>query len=112
MAKRLGFSLTDIRECLDLYNVDPVQIEQQQLLIIKVRQRIKELEQQQKDLARSLAELRNIEQQTVGNFEKLSTDPAESEVTANLEITGLLDNGEDNEDRGHCRVRPHRLYPL
>lgn len=88
-AKRLGFSLTDIREYLDLYNVDPAQIEQQQLLITKVRQRIKELEQQQEDLTRSLTELRSVEQQTVENLAKLSTESVESEVTANLEITGF-----------------------
>ena len=87
-AKRLGFSLTDIWEYLDLYNVDPAQIEQQQLLIAKVRQRISELEQQQKDLARSLAELRNIEQQTVKNLEKLDIESVETEMTSGLEVTG------------------------
>ena len=49
-AKRLGFSLTDIREYLNLYNVDPEQLEQQQLLLAKISRRIEELEQQQEDL--------------------------------------------------------------
>lgn len=87
-AKRLGFSLTDIREYLNLYNVDSDQVEQQQLLVAKVRQRISELEQQQNDLTRSLAELRNIEQQTVDNLEKMSTETDEPQMTSNLEVTG------------------------
>ncbi len=62
-AKRLGFSLTDIREYLALYNVDPGQVEQQRLLLGKVRQRIDALERQQQDLAESLDELRDIERQ-------------------------------------------------
>jgi DNA-binding transcriptional MerR regulator len=63
-AKRLGFSLEDIREYLDLYDADPVQIEQQQLLLSKVKVRIAELEQQQIDLATTLEELREIARQT------------------------------------------------
>lgn len=69
-AKRLGFSLTDIREYLDLYNVDPEQIEQQQLLLSKVSRRIEELEQQQEDLVVSLDELRDIQQQVLSNIKK------------------------------------------
>ncbi len=69
-AKRLGFSLTDIREYLDLYNVDPEQMEQQQLLLMKVGQRIEELEQQQEDLVVTLDELREIEQQALANIKK------------------------------------------
>ena len=63
-AKRLGFSLEDIREYLDLYDADPVQLEQQQLLLAKVEKRIAELEQQQTDLAITLDELRGISRQT------------------------------------------------
>ena len=69
-AKRLGFSLTDIREYLDLYNVDPEQMEQQQLLLMKVGQRIEELEQQQEDLVVTLDELREIEQQALANIKQ------------------------------------------
>ncbi|WP_260295945.1 MerR family transcriptional regulator [Sedimenticola hydrogenitrophicus] len=69
-AKRLGFSLTDIREYLNLYNVDPEQIEQQQLLLTKISRRIEELEQQQEDLVATLDELRDIEQQALSNIKK------------------------------------------
>ena len=69
-AKRLGFSLTDIREYLGLYGVDPEQLEQQQLLLEKVRRRIEELEQQQEDLVATLEELRDIQQQAQSNLKK------------------------------------------
>ncbi|WP_428607844.1 MerR family transcriptional regulator [Sedimenticola sp.] len=69
-AKRLGFSLTDIREYLNLYNVDPEQIEQQQLLLTKISRRIEELEQQQEDLIATLDELRDIEQQALSNIKR------------------------------------------
>lgn len=69
-AKRLGFSLTDIREYLGLYNVDPEQLEQQQLLLMKISRRIEELEQQQEDLVTTLEELRDIQQQALSNLKK------------------------------------------
>lgn len=69
-AKRLGFSLTDIREYLGLYGVDPEQLEQQQLLLEKVRRRIEELEQQQEDLVATLEELRDIQQQAQSNLKR------------------------------------------
>jgi DNA-binding transcriptional MerR regulator len=72
-AKRLGFSLTDIREYLNLYNVDPEQIEQQHLLLTKISRRIEELEQQQEDLVATLDELRDIEQQALSNIKKRAT---------------------------------------
>lgn len=72
-AKRLGFSLTDIREYLSLYGVDPKQLEQQQLLLTKIGRRIEELEQQQEDLIATLDELREIEQQALANLRQRVT---------------------------------------
>lgn len=69
-AKRLGFSLTDIKEYLELYNADPEKIEQQQMMITKVGHRIHELEQQQEDLATTLDELRELQQQTQNNLDE------------------------------------------
>lgn len=69
-AKRLGFSLTDIREYLGLYGVDPEQLEQQQLLLEKVGRRIEELQQQQQDLVATLEELRDIQQQARSNLKR------------------------------------------
>ena len=48
--KRLGFSLTDIGEYLDLYDADPTQHDQIVLLLDKVNNRIGELESQKADI--------------------------------------------------------------
>jgi DNA-binding transcriptional MerR regulator len=62
--KRLGFTLRDIKEYLDLYDNEPTHIEQIQLLRDKVRARIAQLEDQRRALDQTLAELRDIESQT------------------------------------------------
>jgi DNA-binding transcriptional MerR regulator len=59
--KRLGFSLAEIREFLDLYDADHTQHSQINLLLARVRQRIEELELQRRDLDQTLDELRLVE---------------------------------------------------
>jgi DNA-binding transcriptional MerR regulator len=59
--KRMGFSLKDIKEFLDLYVVDITQVEQMQLLLKKVRGRITQLEEQLLAVQTSLSELRDME---------------------------------------------------
>ncbi|WP_322096112.1 MerR family transcriptional regulator [Pelagibius litoralis] len=59
--KRLGFSLREIAEWLDLYDQDPGQVEQMRLTLSKTRKRIKALEARQRDLEETLQELRGIE---------------------------------------------------
>ena len=59
--KRLGFSLTDIAEFLDLYDADPQHLEQMRALAARVRQRITELEQQRDTLDQTLADLAKLE---------------------------------------------------
>ncbi len=58
--KRLGFTLRQVREWLDLYEVDPDQSAQMTRLKDKVRKRIEALEQQRDDLDATLEELREI----------------------------------------------------
>ncbi|WP_203310995.1 MULTISPECIES: MerR family transcriptional regulator [Sphingomonas] len=59
--KRLGFSLKDIEEFLDLYDADPQHLEQMRALAGRCRERIDELEQQRQALDTTLAELTKIE---------------------------------------------------
>ena len=59
--KRLGFTLRDIKEFLDLYVVDTTQAEQLQLLVKKVRARVAQLEDQMDAVKTSLGELKDIE---------------------------------------------------
>jgi DNA-binding transcriptional MerR regulator len=61
--KRLGFSLAEIREFLDLYDADRSQSAQVRLLLARTRQRIAELETQRRDLEQTLGELREVERQ-------------------------------------------------
>jgi DNA-binding transcriptional MerR regulator len=63
--KRLGFSIKEIREFLDLYVVDVTQVEQLQLLLGKVRHRVRSLEEQKRALDETLRELKDIEKLTV-----------------------------------------------
>ena len=63
--KRLGFSLADIGEYLDLYDADATQHEQLVLLLDRISTRLTDLEQQKGDLATLLAELRDIRSQTL-----------------------------------------------
>ncbi|HEX4043794.1 MAG TPA: MerR family DNA-binding transcriptional regulator [Xanthobacteraceae bacterium] len=59
--KRLGFSLADIREMLEMYDVDPAHLEQLRVTLKKASTRIAELEQQRVAIAETLAELRSGE---------------------------------------------------
>lgn len=61
--KRLGFTLAEIREYLDLYDADRSQRSQVARLLARTRERIVELEQQRRDLVRTLSELREVERQ-------------------------------------------------
>jgi len=62
--KRLGFTLRDIKEYLDLYDVEPTHHDQIALLRDKVRARIAQLEDQRRALDETLIELKDIERQT------------------------------------------------
>ena len=59
--KRLGFSLADIKEMLDLYDVDSGHVEQLRVALAKGRERIAELERQRAEITEMLSELREIE---------------------------------------------------
>lgn len=63
--KRLGFSLRDIKEYLDLYDTDRTGREQLRMLLVRVAARRKQLEEQRKALEEALGELDVIERQAV-----------------------------------------------
>lgn len=63
--KRLGFSLADVKEFLDLYNRDQRQIEQMKYAAGLARQRIEALEVQLEDVKQTLIDLRGIEKEMV-----------------------------------------------
>ncbi len=63
--KRLGFSLAEIGDYLELYTADPTHKGQTVLVLERTRQRIAELEAQRRDLEQALEELRDIERQAL-----------------------------------------------
>ncbi len=67
--KRLGFSLAEIREYLDLYNVDGG-VEQLKVLLKRIEARLSDLEQQREDLEATVEELREIESQVTAALEE------------------------------------------
>jgi len=74
--KRLGFSLKEIADYLDLYGADPTQAEQIKMLLERVRERISDLEEQRQALDVTLDELREIEHQSVDALKEKGLDPA------------------------------------
>jgi len=61
--KKLGFSLREIKEYLDLYDADPTHGKQIQRLLTAVRSRITQLEDQRIAVNRTLSDLREVEAQ-------------------------------------------------
>ena len=61
--KRLGFSLDEIGELIDLYDVDPSEVTQLRHFLEKIRQRKEVLTRQQMDITETLDEMARIEAQ-------------------------------------------------
>jgi DNA-binding transcriptional MerR regulator len=66
--KRLGFSIREIRDFLDLYDADPEHHEQTRQLAIAVRERIRLLTRQKAALEETLVELSEIERQATARL--------------------------------------------
>lgn len=67
--KNLGFSLEEIAQYLKLYDADPAQIAQTQLLLTRVEKAIDNLQKKRADLDRTLKELRDIRSQCVAHLD-------------------------------------------
>jgi DNA-binding transcriptional MerR regulator len=82
--KKLGFTLREIREYLDLYDADPTHAKQLRLLLKAVHSRIVQLEDQRVALDEALGELREVEAQTHHALGALEKGPrqAGSDTTA------------------------------
>ena len=57
--KRLGFSLAEIKEMLDLYDLGDGQVEQLRLTLKRSQQRLAELERQRRDVNEAIRELKD-----------------------------------------------------
>ena len=72
--KRLGFSLDEIGEYLELYGQDPDQIEQVVMLAKRTQSRLVELEERKQDIEATIAELKDVERQTAEKLKAHGVD--------------------------------------
>ncbi|MEM7302082.1 MAG: MerR family DNA-binding transcriptional regulator [Pseudomonadota bacterium] len=69
--KRLGFSIAEIREIIEMYKAPPGETGQLRLLIEKIDGRRAELEQKRRDIEETLKELDNAEEGCYGRLAEL-----------------------------------------
>ena len=62
--------MREIQEFLDLYDVDPEHVEQMRRFIVRVRERLAELEQRRAAIEETIAELSKLERETLENLER------------------------------------------
>ena len=73
--KRLGFSLSEIRELLDLYQVDRTGVQQLRELLRRSRMHVAELERRKRDLDAHIEEFRTVESQVSKELRQRGVDP-------------------------------------
>ncbi len=69
--KRLGFSIAEIREIIEMYKAPPGEAGQMQLLIQKVNTRRDELAQKKQDIEETLTELDSVEEACLARMAEL-----------------------------------------
>jgi len=73
--QRLGFKLAEIRELLDLYQVDRTGMQQMRELLRRSRLHIEELEKRRRDLDAHIAEFKEVETQVSAELRQRGVDP-------------------------------------
>ena len=68
--KNLGFTLEEIAQYLKLYDADPAQVAQTQMLLAHIETAIEDLQAKRADLDRTLKELREIRAQCVEHLQR------------------------------------------
>ncbi len=73
--KRLGFSLAEIKELLDLYQVDRTGVQQLRELLRRSRLHITDLERKRRDLDAHIGEFKEVEIQVTAELKQRGVDP-------------------------------------
>lgn len=74
--KRLGFTLSEIKELLDLYHVDRTGLQQMRELLRRSRLHIEDLERRRADLDAQIGEFKDVETQVSAELQRRGADPA------------------------------------
>lgn len=69
--KRLGFSIAEIREILQMYKESPGEAGQLRLLMTRVDEKRDELEQKRRDIEETLAELDQVEEAALARLAEI-----------------------------------------
>jgi DNA-binding transcriptional MerR regulator len=69
--KRLGFSISEIREIIQMYKSPPGEVAQLRTIITKAADKREELRQKRKDIEDTLAELEQVEEACLGRLAEL-----------------------------------------
>jgi DNA-binding transcriptional MerR regulator len=73
--KRLGFSLAEIKQLLDLYHVDRTGVQQMRELLRRSRLHIAELERRRRDLDAQIGDFKDVETHVVTELRQRGIDP-------------------------------------
>lgn len=73
--KRLGFSLAEIKELLDLYVVDRTGVQQMRELLRRSRLHIADLERRRRDLDAQIGEFKDVETHVVAELKQRGANP-------------------------------------
>ena len=73
--KRLGFSLAEIKELIDLYQVDRTGVQQLRELLRRSRLHITDLERKRRDLDAHINEFKEVETQVTAELKQRGVDP-------------------------------------
>jgi DNA-binding transcriptional MerR regulator len=73
--RRLGFTVREIKEFLDLYDADPEHVEQMRRFTKRVHERIEELEHRKAAIEQTIEELRQLEREAVANLARAGRGP-------------------------------------
>jgi len=75
--KRLGFSLAEIKELLDLYQVDRTGVQQLKELLRRSRVHVAELEKKRRDLDQHITEFKEVETQVAAELARRGVNDKE-----------------------------------
>ena len=100
--KRVGFSLAEIGEMLDLYDLNDGQVGQASAVLNKVQNRIAVLERQKHDLEQVISELRN-DSRKIENFLETKTGP----ITFDMPLPAY--ETEDSTDPNYPQPMPDKV---